>query len=254
MKKYIFLAVLLVIVGGLFVAIASYEKIVKNVVHKYGSQIVGTDVSLEGFDISFFKGEARVKKIVIANPKGYTTPHFISLDGVFVKIDMNSVLTDTIIIDSVVVDKPSLSYEIISLTQNNVKEIQDNITKNTATAKQVEEEETKKASEEGKKETSSKKVIIKNLQIKSGEIIAAVAGGDVTVPLPDVNMKNIGAAKKGNSVAEIISKFMNQILKIASRTIASGKFADLKNVAEENLNEFVGGVKDTLKNLGIFGN
>ena len=70
----------------------------------------------------------------------------------------------------------------------------------------------------------------------------------------DVNMKNIGAAKKGNSVAEIISKIMNQILKIASRTIASGKLADLKNVAEENLNEVVGGVKDRVKNLGIFGN
>ena len=254
MKKYIFLAILLVVVGGAFWAVSSFETIVKNVVHKYGTQIVGTDVSLEGFNLSIFKGEAKVEKIVIANPKGYTTPHFISLDGVSVKVDMDSVWTDTIIIDSIVVDKPSLSYEIISLTQNNVKEIQDNITKNTATAKQAEDEEVKKATEEGKKETSGKKVIIKNLQIKSGEIIAAVAGGDVVVPLPDVNMKNIGAAKKGNSVAEIISKIMNQILKIASRTITSGKLADLKNVAEENLNEVVGGVKDRVKNLGIFGN
>ena len=144
MKKYIFLALLLIIVGGAIAVVYSYETIVKNVVHKYGTQIVGTDVSLDGFELSLFKGEAKVKKIVIANPKGYSTPHFISLDGVSVKIDMNSVLTDTIIIDSLIVEKPSLSYEIISLTQNNVKEIQDNITKNTASAQQAEEEEIKK--------------------------------------------------------------------------------------------------------------
>ena len=254
MKKYIFLTILLVVAGAVFWVMTSYETIIKNVVHKYGSQVVGTDVSLEGFNISLLDGEASVKEITVANPKGYKTPNFISLGGISVKIDTNSILDDTIIIDSIVVDKPFLSYEIISLTQNNVKEIQANIAKNTTKAQTTETKEVKEKTEETKKESASKKVVIKHLQIKSGEIVAAMPGGDVTIPLPDINMKNIGAAKKGNSVAEIISKIMNQILATATKAITTGKLGDLKNVAEENLNSVVGGVKDRVKTLGIFGN
>jgi len=253
MKKYIFLAILLTIVGAVVWVMTSYETIVKNIVHKYGSQIVGTDVSIKGLDIALFDGEASVKEIVVANPKGYKTPHFISLGGISVKVDTNSILSDTIVIESIVVEKPSLSYEIISLTQNNVKEIQNNITKNTASTDQVEKKDVKEVTETPKKESASKKVVIKHLQIKSGEIIAAMPGGDVTVPLPDVDMRNIGAAKEGESVSKVITTIMNRILSTASKAITSSKLTDLKNVAEENLNSVVGDVKDRVKKLGIFG-
>ena len=253
MKKYIFLAILLTIVGAIVFVMTSYETIVKNVVHKYGSQIVGTDVSLQGLDIALLDGEASVKEIVVANPKGYKTPHFISLGGISVKVDTNSILSDTIVIDSIVVEKPSLSYEIVSLTQNNVKEIQNNITKNTAATEKTEKQEVKEEPETTKKESASKKVVIKHLQIKSGEIIAAMPGGNVTVPLPDVDMRNIGAAKEGESIAKVISTIMNRILANASKAITSGKLNDLKNIAEENLNSVVGDVKDRVKKLGIFG-
>jgi len=179
MKKYIFLTILLVVAGAVFWVMTSYETIIKNVVHKYGSQVVGTDVSLEGFNISLLDGEASVKEITVANPKGYKTPNFISLGGIAVKVDTNSVLSDTIVIDSIVVDKPFLSYEIISLTQNNVKEIQANIAKNTATAEKSEAKETTKTTDEQKKTSAGKKVIIKHLQIKSGEITAAMGMIDV---------------------------------------------------------------------------
>lgn len=52
MKKYIFLGILLIIGGGIYYAATSYEGIVKNLVHKYGSEVTGTDVSLQGFKIS----------------------------------------------------------------------------------------------------------------------------------------------------------------------------------------------------------
>ena len=109
MKKYIILVILLIIGGGAFYLANSYEAIVKNLVHKYGSQVTGTDVSLEGFKISLTDGEGRIKKIVVANPKGYKSPHFISLDGITVKVNIKSLASDTIIIDSIVIDKPSIS-------------------------------------------------------------------------------------------------------------------------------------------------
>ena len=260
MKKYIILVILLIIGGGAFYLANSYEAIVKNLVHKYGSQVTGTDVSLEGFKISLTDGEGRIKKIVVANPKGYKSPHFISLDGITVKVNIKSLASDTIIIDSIVIDKPSISYEILSLTQNNLKEIQNNINSfaaKSSSGKGKDTAETEKNST-SEKTSEGKKVIIKKLQIKSGEIIAAasaggLAGGNVTVLLPDINMNNIGGGQNGNDIPQIIIKVMNQILKTASQTVAKVQIGDLKNIDEKNLDNVVGGVKDRVKTLGIFG-
>ncbi len=256
MKKYIFLAILLIIGGGIFYVANSYESIVKNLVHKYGSEITGTDVSLEGFKISLTNGEGQIKKIVVANPKGYQNANFLSLDGITVKVDIKSLTTDTIIIDSIIIDKPVISYEILSLTQNNIKEIQNNI--NKFTAKSASSDKTKEAAPTKEENGSSKKVIIKKLQINSGEINAAASAGDlasgnITVPLPDINMTNIGGGQNGNDIPEIISKVLNQILSTASKAVATVKIGDLKDIAEKNLDNVVGGVKDRVKNLGIFG-
>ena len=256
MKKYIFLAILLIIGSGIYYVANSYESIVKDLVHKYGSQVTGTDVSLEGFKISLTDGTGEIKKIVVANPKGYQNANFLSLDGIKIKVDIKSLASDTIIIDSVIIDKPVISYEILSLTQNNIKEIQNNISK--FTAKSASSSKAEKSAPAKEDKGSSKKVIIKKLQINQGEINAAasageLASGNITVPLPDINMTNIGGGQNGNNIPEIISKVLNQILSTASKTVATVKIGDFKDIAEKNLDNVVGGVKDRVKNLGIFG-
>ena len=66
-------------------------------------------------------------------------------------------------------------------------------------------------------------------------------------------MNNIGAAKQGDSITQTISKVLNQILTTASQTAVSSNLGNLKEVAQENLNNVVGGVKDRVKSFGIFG-
>lgn len=257
MKKYIFLGILLIIGGGIYYAATSYEGIVKNLVHKYGSEVTGTDVSLQGFKISLTEGEATINQIVVANPKGYSEPHFISLDGIKVKINLKSLTTDTIIIDSIVIDKPAISYEMLSLTQNNIKEIQNNVAKFSNTGKTAATPAVEKTENAEKQANSSKKVIIKELLINSGELKAAtnIAGkaSNIAVKLPDIKMTGIGQAKNGDSIPQIIAKVLNQILQTASKTVATTQIADLKGVASDNLNNVVGGVRDRVKTLGIFG-
>ena len=170
MKKYIFLAILLIIGGGIFYVANSYESIFKDLVHKYGSQVTGTDVSLEGFKISLSNGEGQIKKIVVANPKGYQSANFLSLDGITIKVDIKSLASDTIIIDSIIIDKPVISYEILSLTQNNIKEIKNNITKFTSKSASSSSKE-KKSTSSKEESGSGKKVIIKKLQINQLKLL-----------------------------------------------------------------------------------
>lgn len=253
MKKYIFGFLVLVIAAAWYFS-PSLETIVKKVVNKYGSEITGTEVNLQGFKLSLTKGEGEISEITVANPKNYTAPNIFSLGDIFVKVDLKSLTTDTIVIEKIAINKPVITYEMLSLTQNNINQIQKNIAANTA-AKSSQKAQAKE--EAPKDEASSKKVVIKELVVANGEIqaIANINGkkDDLKVKLPQIVMKNIGDEKKGESIATTITKILNNILKTASKTVVESQLGDLKSVADENLNKVVGGVKDRVKELGIFG-
>ena len=259
-KKYIFLLVLVAAFAGFYYLTPSFESIVKQVVHKYGSAVTGTDVNLEGFNLKLADGEGHIGKITVGNPKNYKLKNAMELGGISVKVNIKSLTQDTIVIESVEIDKPVINYEILSLTQNNLSQLLENIKKNTASAEKAEQKEVKaqeKQTSSAEKDSGGKKVIIKKLVVRVGEIsVAASAAADITkttAKLPEITLTNIGEDKKGASVAETVSKVLTKILNTAYKTIVDSKIADLKNVAEENLNNVVGGVKERIKEIGIFG-
>lgn len=256
-KKYIALSVVAVALAAAYYFTPSLETIVKKVVHKYGSQITGTDVNLNGFKLALTSGEGTINQITVANPNGYSAPYIFNLDEISVKVDIKSLTKDTIIIDKITVNKPIITYEMMSLTQNNINQIQKNVAQNTAAAEKTEQQDTVAAKPTEKSSTPSKKVIIKELVVDGGEIqvVANINGqtNNLKVKLPTIIMKNIGGEQKGASVAATISKVINVILSTASKTVVESQLADIKGVADENLNQVVDGVKDRVGELGIFG-
>jgi len=143
---------------------------------------------------------------------------------------------------------------MLSLTRNNISDIQNNIKKNTAKTAQKETAETEKAKASSASAEAGKKVVIKKLTVKDGEINAvAVKDSSVSVKLPTITMTNIGGSKEGEPVSVTISKVIGKILNTASSTVVSSKISDLKGVAQKNLEDIAGGVKDRVKSIGIFG-
>lgn len=256
-KRYIFLLVLVAAFAGFYYFTPSFETIVKKVVHKYGSQVTGTDVNLQGFKLMITSGEGKVEKLTVANPKNYTTPYIFNLGGVDVKVDIKSLTSDTIVIENVAIKKPIITYEMLSLTQNNISEIQNNVAKNTASKPSSKKSESKKEIKKDAADTSSKKVIIKKLSVEDGEIqaVSGIKGAEAsaTVKLPNIYMQNIGQGKSGEDVSVVIAEIMTKVLNTASKTVVDSKISDLKGIAEDNLNNVVGGVKDRIKAKGIFG-
>ncbi len=257
-KKYIILLILAAAAAGFYFLTPSFESIVKQMVHKYGSAVTGTDVNLDGFSLKLANGEGHIGKITVGNPKNYKLKNALELGGISVKVDIKSLTKDVIVIESVEVNKPVINYELLSLTQNNLSQLLENIQKNTASAEkaEVKAEEQAKA-KESKTAAASKKVIIRKLVIKDGEIsVAASAAADLTkttVKLPAITLNNIGEDKKGTTVAETVSKVLTKIINTAYQTVVDSKITDLKNVAQESLDNVVGGVKDRIKEIGIFG-
>lgn len=256
-KRYIFLGVLVAAVAAAYYFTPSLETIVKKVVHKYGSEITGTDVNLNGFKLSLLDGEGHISQVTVANPKNYSSPYIFNLGEIYVKVNLKSLTTNTIIIDKISISKPIITYEMLSLTKNNINQIQKNVVKNTASMNKKQETVNVEEKAKDEKPASSKKVIIKELVVAGGEIqaVANINGkaNNLNVKLPEIIMKNIGEAQKDANIADIISKVISTILTTASQTVIQSQLSDVKGIAEENLNNVVGGVKERVKESGIFG-
>ncbi len=266
MKKFSIFLLILVILGALCYYFFPLEMVVKKVVNKYGSEVTGTDVNLQGFKINLQKGEVSVSQITVANPANYKTKYAVQLGNISVAVDLKSVTTDTIIIKEILVHKPVVSYEMMSLTQNNIADIINNINAYTSSPTQPAEPETDKA---------SKKVIIKKVIISNGEINGAMtAAPDVvsaSIPLPTVTLSNIGESSAGTSVADSIALILNKLFSSVSTTVISSNLANLKDAAQSTVNtakdvasgtvdaakdtagSVLGGVKDTFNSLNPFG-
>ena len=125
MKKFllILLTIIILLAGGICGLYLNLESIVKASVAKYGSQLTGTEVALDGFRLSLRKGEAELKGLRIANPEGYQTPQILSLGSVYVRLDMRSLLKPIIVVEEIRIANPEIAYELKSVAHNNVSDL-----------------------------------------------------------------------------------------------------------------------------------
>jgi len=260
MKKLIYALLILLVIIALALATAYMflDDIVKNAVNTYGPKVLGAPVSVANVSLKPIKGEFIVNDIKVRNSNKFKSENLISLGKVAVSVDMKSLFGNKIIVKSVEVAKPEITYEMISLTTNNISEFLKNMNANQS---KIPANETKKEEKQPENNASSsakaeKSVVIKNIDVTDGKIDAVmnVAGNtnSVSVALPSINMKNVGEKKKQN-IAQTVVEVINQILKTALNTVVSANVTDLKSVADENMNTIVGKVKEKVGTFGLFG-
>ena len=253
MKKLAIFALMLAVIGAVvYFKAPSAENIVKTVVHKYGSQVTGTEVNLGGFRLALTKGEVEISDLTVANPENYSQPHIMSVGRVLVKVNLKSLLDKTIIVEKVEIEKPQITYELLSLTQNNVSQLLENIKQNTASADKktaAEEKKTDDGKSTGDPVKDGKKVI-SDLSVTGGNInLAASLAGRATsasVPLPTIKMQDIGKekGKNGAGIIDTLSVVLQKIFDTAYDTVVKSKLVDLKSAAEDSLNNVVNGIKE----------
>ena len=248
-NKFITFFVLLFI--AIYFCLPSVESIIKRVVHQYGSQIIGTDVSIGGIDLELSKGIGVVKDIKIANPKGYQAPNLFYLKELGVEIDISSLTSDTIIIDNITINNPEITYEMKTLTQNNISDILNNIEKNTATDETAQSKDN--SSKSAKDDGSSKKVIIKQLTVSDGKVAAIVGAASLKAPinisLPTIKMNNIGQDKNGATPVETISKVITKIMQTVSQTVVSANLSELKDASVKQVKAVADNLKAGSENI-----
>ena len=73
MKSILFglATILVLLVGGFYFVYSNLDEIVRTAIEEYGSQVVGTSVSVSGVSISLTEGKGTIKELRVAEPKGF---------------------------------------------------------------------------------------------------------------------------------------------------------------------------------------
>jgi len=237
--------ILLVIVAA--AAVGMYlGPIIKAGVEDVGPKITGTTIKLDAVDLSMFSGQARIKGLVVGNPKGFHTENSFKLADSKVGVDLQSALTDKVIIKEILIDGPEITYES-GPSGNNVSKIQENV---TAFSKSV----TPQGSAEPKSQKKDqKKVQINDFIFKNGKVTVSssmLGGKPITISLPDIHLKDIGKDSGGvtpdTAAAEVFKAIDKAVVQSISKS-AGEAVKSIESGAGEVGSKAMEGVK------GLFG-
>lgn len=249
--KIILKLLVVVVVGVVLAVLVAGGPMVKYLVNTFGSDVVGTDVSVTGADLDVLGGGIQLRGVTIANPPGYEQAHALTIGSVDVKLMPKSVLSDVVRINHILIDDVAVTFEG-NLNGNNVQELQRQIANNTAADDHDHGGQMPMAADETEKD--AKKVQIDTLAVTGTSVnfrVKELGDKPMTAELGDIRLNNIGTAEKGATATEVMDKVLEPLFenihRAALRNIGGfdGRLKDLENKGGEVLNS----VKDKFKDL-----
>ncbi len=230
MKKIALIGGILVVLVIVFlvVGLSSLGTIIKTAVNEYGPQMTKTEVSLRDVDISIFSGEAALKDFRLGNPKGFKSPHAISVGNISVDVDEKSLTGDTIIIDKIEVVAPEIIYER-ALKSDNFQALLKNLQGTAAKEKTA----AKKTGED----SGGKKIMIRDFLLKDATLTLATTIMNVksaSAKIPDIHLKDLGTKDDGLTPAEAFEKIVAALYKtITSPGVSNALKQSLKDLGDD---------------------
>lgn len=237
MKKLLLLIGLLIVGAGIFVYL-NFESGLRRGIEIAASDALGTQVTVSGVSLSPLSGQGSIRGLTVANPEGFDAPYAMELGSLDVAVNLSSLVTDVIEIDSIVVNEMKVTYET-NVLNDNIRALLANLPSSGA-APVVE------ASPDA---APSKKLIIRDLRMLSPQIDLYTKVASAPVPLPDIQLQNIGEQSNAVTVAEAA----RQIIVAINRALVNEGVPNmdvLLDGAKQQLEEGVKKVGDAVENLG----
>ena len=264
MKKLLGLVVI-VALGAFLYLYMNLNSLIKQGVEEYAPQYTQTNVTLGGASILFLSGSGGLSNLVVANPKGYKAAEALSLGALDIKLDIETINSDVIVINSIDIVAPEITYEAGGKAGSNLQQLAKNVQNST---KSSGSKSTDSDSESAKK----KKVIIDRLTISNGavSILTPLTDEPLNATLPTITMTEIGRKTGGQLISEVVKQVMKKISDATSKAAnislnevkaklkdaakAKAKVQDaIKDKVPANFQDQLGGDVGN-KSKGLFGN
>lgn len=173
-------------VAGGFALARLFEPAVKAAVETLGPQAAGVPMRLASLSVSPLTGSVRLSGLVVGNPPGFKTASAFELDDIRVKVRLRTLLSDTVVVEHILVRGAQATYELGG-GGSNVGAIAKKAGSSGGGGK---------AGAQGGK--PGKRLVIKDFRFEGGKarLSAGLFGGKaVEVAIPDVRLKDIGGEK-----------------------------------------------------------
>jgi len=213
--------------------------------------IESSEIALLTFDllsVEPLKGTVGISNLQIGNPQGFANKHLVKLQQFKLSLDPDTLQADTLLIKEIYIEKPRIAYER-KITTDNIKAFQQ--TMEGAFAQR--EEAMDKAEEKHDVEVAKEqKVIIEHLIVRNGIVRAKISAlPTAPIPLPTIEMKDVGKAEGGASLGEastkIFSAFYDAIIGVVANT--TGVAGDVLKGAGTFTLDALGNVTGSLSEL-----
>jgi hypothetical protein len=244
-KLLLFFVGLIVIVGVVlfFFGGGWLNSIVKKGVETVGPQVTGTSVELDVVNLSIFSGSGVLNGLRVGNPEGFSDDTLVSLGGVDVRISPRSLLTDTIVVEYLRLSEPNFLIEQ-SGRRTNLQALMANVESFAPSEKSVEEQT-----------GAARKVIVKQLVIENARLRGSLLGQTINVPIPRIEMNDIGVGEDGIAIQDVIQLVLGAVLRNVGSALGDlgprlGEIgSDIGSSGKEVIQNVTGEVQDRVRGL-----
>ena len=213
------IALVVLVVVGLIIAGMFLGDIVKRGVETVGPKITQVSVKLDEVQLSLWTGSAEVKGLVVGNPDGYQTPQAISAGLIAVGINPLSVLSDKIVVRSLHVESPEITFEG-GLGGNNLSKIMDNVNAAAKNAAQTGGTISTNATTQAK---PAKKFEVDDLLITGAKVhvnLTDPVEREMTLSLPPIHLTDLGQNADGITAAELTRSVLDVIVTATVKAVS----------------------------------
>jgi hypothetical protein len=247
MKILKIVAISIVVLLAIALGIAYYssgkiDAYVKTAIEKYGSESLGTKVSVGEVNISLLQTTATITNLEIANPPGFDDP--IAFKAGLIEITLNSKESklDSVVIDRILLNSPMVFY-IKTKQTDNLSRLQDQATRSTKDSQSSDKPGGSK--DKGREQP---RILIKKFDIEKANLSyrdTRIVSTTVNLKLDDIHIVDIDTGKNGAGTQEAVSKIVNAIVPAVKQAVIKSVTAYL-DVATDTLRN----VSDSAQQLG----
>ena len=215
--KYSLAGLVAILIIGFLGATFFLDSIVKSGIEDVGSDMAGTQVTVENVSVSPFSGSGTVDGLKVDNPDGFESEHAIVLQSIDISMDVTSVFSDEILVDEIAIKEPAISV-IQKVPENNLRMLMKNFNETMA-----------------EESASSSTMIIDHLVVQNGQVtVTPSIGGtkSATVKMDKLELRNVG--KEGsNSTEQVVNQVASAVINEALKKAVSGELENLKDKAKD---------------------
>lgn len=115
---YVALALIVLVMGGVLLLVNNLDGLVRRAIEVSGTNALGTEVRVSSVDLDLAAGTATLSGFSIANPDGFSNEDMVRFDELYVALDLASLNSDVIRINSIRTVNPYVLYEMQGTRSN----------------------------------------------------------------------------------------------------------------------------------------